>query len=199
MNKYQNLKYSDLERWSSFWYQINEISVLKPEKILEIGVGDKTVNNYLKAAGFEVSSLDIDPHTKPDHVGSVENIPLPDKSVDLVLCAEVLEHLPFEKFSACLEEIKRVAKKNVVFTLPHWGRHFSAHIRLPFLKHVRFQFKRSWFPIKHVVGEHFWEIGKQGYDLDRIRQIISATDYIVKKDYIIFESPYHHIFILQIS
>src|SRR3989344_4771039 len=97
MNKYQNLKYSDLERWSSFWYQINEISVLKPEKILEIGVGDKTVNNYLKAAGFEVSSLDIDPHTKPDHVGSVENIPLPDKSVDLVLCAE-------ECFPHCLHD-----------------------------------------------------------------------------------------------
>lgn len=198
-NRYKNLNYNFLDRFTSFWYQIKEVLELAPGKMLEIGVGNKTVNNYLKGAGLEVISLDIDPGLKPDVVGSVEKMPFSDKEFDLVLCAEVLEHLPFEKFAGNLQEIRRVAKSYLVLTLPHWGRHFSIDIRLPFFGRLKQQFKLNLFPVKHKFnGQHFWEIGKRGYPLKKVRQVIRDSGFKILKDYVVFEMPYHHMFVLKV-
>jgi SAM-dependent methyltransferase len=51
-------------------------------------------------------------------LGSAEDIPLPGGSVDLVLCAEVLEHLPNPE--KALQEIKRLLHSNgrAILTIP---------------------------------------------------------------------------------
>ena len=49
--------------------------------------------------------------------GNLYDLPFPDKSFDIVLCSEVLEHLL--DYPDALEEIKRVAKKTIIITVPH--------------------------------------------------------------------------------
>jgi len=46
-------------------------------------------------------------------------------------------------------------------------------------------------------GQHYWEIGKAGYSLNKIINEIQKTGFKVEKTYRIFENPYHRFFILK--
>ena len=134
-------------------------------------------------------------------MASVIDMPLPDASFDVVLAAEVLEHLPFVDFEKSLREMGRVSRKNIIISLPHWGRHFSIDMRLPFLKRLRWQLKISFPSKKHrFIGgnhTHYWEIGKKNYSLKKIKKAINSAGFNISKDYIAFEMPYNHFFILE--
>ena len=198
MNPYDNFSYVSVERWASYWYQIKAVKNCKPSNILEVGVGNHIVYDYFKNRGVNIISLDVDEATNPDVVGSVENMLFGDGEFDVVLCAEVLEHLPFSQFESNLKELARVSKKYIVVTLPHWGRHFSFDVRLPFFKRLRGQFKVSFPAIKqHKDSPHQWEIGKSGTSFREVRRAIQDVGLRIKKDYVLFEMPYHHLFLLE--
>lgn len=196
---YEFFNYSSPGRFASYWYQLSEVLKLKPDSVLEIGAGDKVLANYLQSnTGIKYKSLDLAEDLCPDIVGSVDEIPLSDNEFDLLCAFEVLEHLPFEKFEKSLLEMKRVAKQYVLISLPHWGRHFSVEIRMPFWKKIRWQYKINCWPIKHCFdGQHYWEIGKRDYLLERIKSSIDNTGLEIVNDYVAFEMPYHHFFILK--
>jgi len=196
-NFYKFQKYCGKERWNSFWHQIDEVLRYNPERILEIGVGPKIFETYIKHLGIGYVSMDISKELGPDIIGSVDNIPLKDRSFDVVCAFEVLEHLPFKDFSKSLKEMGRVSKGPVLISLPHWGRHFSVQFRLPYFKKIEWQYKFNLFPIGHDLnGEHHWEIGKKGYPLKRIKDVI-RSEFVILNDYIVFDFPYHHFFILE--
>jgi methionine biosynthesis protein MetW len=46
-------------------------------------------------------------------------LPFADKSVDTIICSEVLEHLLFPK--EAMRELMRVARRNVIITVPNSG------------------------------------------------------------------------------
>ena len=85
-------------RFISYWHQINEVIKLKPKSILEVGIGNGLVANYLKQRNYNVVTLDIDPNLNPMVVGSVLNLPFHDQTFDVVTCFQVLEHLPYNFF-----------------------------------------------------------------------------------------------------
>ncbi len=196
---YNFKKYCEEERFVSYWHQLKEVLSLDTSSVLEIGVGDRVFGNYIKNnTSIIYTSADIAADLSPDVVGSVTNLPLSDCSFDTVCAFEVLEHLSFGQFIIALKEMSRVAKKNVIISLPHWGRHFSIKIRLPFFKKIYWQHKFNLWPIKHVFGgEHYWEIGKKGYSLGLIKRSINQAGLVILRDYISFDSPYHHFFVLN--
>lgn len=194
--KYGFSKYDSKNRWVSYWHQINEVLSLKPRNVLEIGVGNKTVSNYLKNRNIKVVTLDKDKKLKPDIVADILKTPLKDNSFDAVLCAEILEHLPFRKFEEGLKELKRVSRKNVVLSLPYFGHSVKFSLKIPLMKEKKFA-ARFPFPIKHrFSGGHYWEIGKKGYPLKKIKNIIRKY-FKIKKEFIPFENQYHYFFILK--
>lgn len=119
---YLKHSYDFRERFISYWYQINKIFKLNPVSILEIGIGNGFVSNYLKARSYKVTTLDINPNFKTDVVSSVLSIPFPKQSIDLTACYEVLEHLPYKNFLITLSEIYRVCRNNAIISLPDSGR-----------------------------------------------------------------------------
>ena len=193
--KYSFLRYDSKSRWMSYWHHIDEILSLNPQNVLEIGIGNKTVTNYLRNQGIDVITLDLDEELKPDVVGSVLKMPFEDNFFEVVLCAEVLEHLPFEKFEQGLKELKRVTKKCVILSLPHFGHSLKFSFKTPFLKEKKFAIRIP-FPISHIPSEHYWEIVKKGYSLIKIKRIIKNC-FKIQKDFIPFENQYHHFFILE--
>jgi ubiquinone/menaquinone biosynthesis C-methylase UbiE len=197
--KYSFGKYTNLQRWSSYWYQVDEILKCKPESVLEVGVGDNFLSNYLKNnTEIKYKSLDIAEDLNPDIVGSVDEIPVESNTFDLVCAFEVLEHLPYEKFQIALKEMMRVSKKHVIISLPHWGRHFSFEFRLPYFKKIRWQYKMNLFPIAHKFDrEHYWEMGKREYSLNKIKNDINLSGFKITKDFMPFYSPYNHFFNLE--
>jgi ubiquinone/menaquinone biosynthesis C-methylase UbiE len=194
--KFREREYDFKSRWASYWYQINEVLDLNPKNVLEVGIGSKTVADYLEHKNIEVVTLDINKELDPDIVASVLKMPLKDHSFDVVLCAEVLEHLSFDDFEKCLEELQRVTRRYLVLSLPHFGPQVKLLFKLPFLKEKKLAFKIPVSIGHKFTGKHYWEIGKKGYPLSRIRNMIKSH-FEVRKEFIPFENQYHHFFILE--
>lgn len=193
---YRFEKYAGPDRFASYHAQLQEIIALRPESILEVGVGDAVVGNYLKSnTDIGYTSLDIADDVGADVLGSVTALPFPDKSFDVTCAFEVLEHLPFDQFGKALDELSRVAKKQVLISLPHFGPPVKFFLKLPFLPPLRFGFKIP-YPRTHVFnGQHYWEIGKRGYSVGAIRrEFLKRFDII--KEYVPFDNQYHRIYVL---
>ncbi len=195
---YFSKNYDTKYRFISYWHQLDEMMALEPESILEIGKGNGLVSNYLKRRGFKINTLDIDKRLNPNAVGSVLSIPFLDKTFELVACFEVLEHLPFKEFSQALAEIYRVSRNNVLLSLPDTSRAYRIFIQLPkfgvFSRLISLPPRKK---PKHIFfGEHYWEIGKDGYPLQRVTDGMRQAGFTIKKTYRIFEAPYYRFFVL---
>jgi len=105
-------------RVSSFAHQLSSVFGLEPESVLEVGPGPGIVTEAMRAARIRVITVDLQPELGPDIAASVVDMPVADSAVDVVLCCQVLEHLPFEQFSVALSEIRRVARHGLVMSLP---------------------------------------------------------------------------------
>lgn len=192
--KFHNYDYKD--RWISYWYQIDEVLKLGLKTVLEIGIGNGTVAEYLEKQGLKVKTLDIDRNLNPDFTASVLDMPLENNSFDVILCAEILEHLPFEDFEKGLLELKRVSKKYLVLSLPHFGPPVKFSFKTPLLKEIKIAFKIPYHPKHKLGGVHYWEIGKRKYSSRKIRNIIEKH-FKIRKEFIPFENQYHHFYILE--
>jgi SAM-dependent methyltransferase len=198
--EYKFGKYCNLERWSSYWYQINEIINSGAKTVLEFGCGDGVVARYIKnKTDIQYFCADNDPELNPDYILNIANFSFENRKFDAVCAFEVLEHLPYEQFKTCLVNLKAVSNKYVLISLPHWGRHFSLSFQIPFFNKKRLQYKISTGK-KHVYsGEHYWEIGKDGYQLKRVMDDIASIGLVIERHYVCHESPYHHFFVLKIK
>jgi len=198
-NHYFNKSYDTKERFISYWHQINEIMTLEPDSILEIGIGNGLVFNYLEQRGFKVITMDIDKRLKPNKIGSVVSIPLPDESFEVVACFEVLEHLPYEDLSKALNEIYRVSSKYAVLSLPDFTRVYRLDIQIPKIGELKklISLPRLRVPVHEFDGQHYWEIGKAGYPLLMVMNEIRNAGFEIKKTWRIFEASYHRFFILR--
>ncbi|MBI2446237.1 MAG: class I SAM-dependent methyltransferase [Parcubacteria group bacterium] len=194
---YFDENYDDEKRWMSYFYQVKEVLAFKPESVLVIGKGNGLVAEYLKLRGVKVITIDIDENTKPDIIASVIKMPFRDSEFDIILCAQVLEHLPYGDFEKSLLEIKRVAKLGAVISLPHFGPAIRFLFKFPFFPEIKFMIKVP-YPKKHIYkGEHYFEIGKKGFGLRKIKKDFKKAGIFITKDYIVFENPLHHFFILR--
>lgn len=190
--------YDTKERFISYWYQINEVLKLSPKNILEIGIGNSFVSNYLTKYEIDLITLDFDKRLGPDVVASVIDIPFKNESFEIVVCYEVLEHIPFEFFQRALTEMYQIAKKFVILSLPDYSRVYRVHIEIPKYGEIRklIRSPKQKMPEYPFCGQHYWEIGLEGYPLQKIIDNIKRIGFNVNKTYRLFEFPYHRFFIL---
>jgi SAM-dependent methyltransferase len=118
IDHYSATDYNTKERICSYWHQVDEVRRLGGRTVLEIGPGAGIVTDWLRRAGKDVTTLDMDPAVGADHQASATDLPLENHSVDVVLCAQVLEHMPFEEAERALAELARVARLGVVVSVP---------------------------------------------------------------------------------
>jgi hypothetical protein len=192
-------RYADIGRFASYGYQLRELFATRPASVLEVGVGDGVVGNYLRAhAGFSYTSVDFASDLSPDVVGDVRKLPFLGSSFDTVCAFEVLEHLPFDDFEPSVRELARVARSYVLISLPHFGPPVKFSLKLPLLPEIRIAVK---LPIPHAHrfnGQHYWELGKRGYPASRIRSVLARFGSI-EREFIPFENQYHHFFVLRVA
>lgn len=105
----------------------------RPGSMLDAGCGEgETLARFGSSLPARTAAIDISP-TAVEFTArqfpavrverhSVDDLPFPDKSFDLVVCLEVLEHLPDPL--AGLSELARVAAGDVLVSVPHepWFR-----------------------------------------------------------------------------
>lgn len=195
--------YDGLTRFISYYYQIDLALNLKINNCLEIGIGNKTVSSVLTHRGVNMTTCDFDSDLKPDYVADIRELPFDDKSFDLVMACQVLEHLPWNDLSRALKELERVTSKYAIISLPYSSIYFELIVKIPFFKHlikkacIDFCLRIPLFFIRFKpTSEHYWEIGWRGYSIRKIRKALQESfDIIDEKRPVL--NPYHHFFILQ--
>lgn len=182
----------------NYWHQIATVVGTKSVTVLEVGGGNRLVADHLAKLGFDVTVVDIDPELKPDIVGSVLELPFQDNAFDVILAAEVLEHLPFRDFFQAMSEIRRVTKQHAIVGLPHSGAVFHFSFKIPLLKRKTIFFKIPYFWVAHKFnGEHYWEIGKKGYPVRLIIQKIKEAGFAVLHSDTYADDPGRYHFLLK--
>jgi hypothetical protein len=184
---YLNKKYASLERFISYFHQIDYIRQAKAQSVLFIGVGDALVPDLIRK-DIRVVTLDIDPQLKPDVVGDIRALPFEDNSFDAVCAFEVMEHLPFAEAPRILAELNRVARNVVIVSVPHRRTGFEIVCRFPFIRSLlRKDFVRFAllvpvkFPGFAISGQHYWEIDGWSFPLKRFRQVLKVHFDIVQE------------------
>lgn len=195
---YNFLRYVSKERFTNYWYQLQAVFSCRPTSVLEIGPGDQIVTSIMKKNGIEVTTVDIDERLRPDVLASVDSLPFPESAFDLVLCSEVLEHLPYEIFSKAIAELRRVSKKHVVIGLPHAGGVFYFSFKIPLLPRATVFFKVPFFWKTHQFnGEHYWELGKKGSSSSRVLRDIQKVGFHIVQSEIHGDDMAHRLFLLE--
>jgi len=197
---YEFGNYVHKRRWASMWHQLDEVIKLNPERVLEVGPGPGLFKATAGVMGVHVETLDLDPELEPDHVAPADAMPFEDDAFDVVCAFQMLEHVPYEKSLVIFAEMARVAHKGVVVSLP------DAATRWPMAFHIpRLGMKWASIPKPRIRprehefdGEHYWEINKAGYPLEKLQDdLANAAPVRLTKTYRVNENPYHRFFVYE--
>jgi len=86
------------------WLAAQDVAGLR---VLDVGCGDRPYETLLEGAA-EIVGFDVPGNLHADLHGSIDAIPVEDASFDVVLCLQVLEHVPDP--AAAVRELNRVVR-----------------------------------------------------------------------------------------
>lgn len=183
--------------------QVCHTIAVNPKSALIVGIrGSDLVVSLLSSCTTRITALDIDSQLKPHVVGSVESLPFAPSSFDVVLCCQVLEHLPFEKFQDSLSQLKRVARTRVILSLPDVRRFWGIRLSLGRIN-LAYQISPAHitpptFPLTRTKEfGHHWEIGYRGYSIKRIKAVILAAGFRIVSIERVYDLSWHTFFVLD--
>lgn len=93
------------------------------DSVCDVGCGTGYLLHAIKAKNKQVNrflGVEIVPPVDSGGIqfleGKVESIPLPDKSIDTVVCTHVIEHILDHR--AAIAELRRIARKRLIIVVP---------------------------------------------------------------------------------
>ena len=126
--------------------------------------------------GYQVKTADYDEAAQPDYLIDVRKLSsVVHETFDVILCCEILEHIPFEDVSAVLMDCASISNQYLIITLIyiHWTQTAflsnSSHFKpLKWIKILIFP------KILSIVGGHYWN--RQTYSLTKIVSLIESVN-----------------------
>lgn len=204
LNNYLSEKYVSLDRWISYYHQINlvlNIHEIENKKILEVGVGNNFVNSYLKNLGLNITTYDKNKNLNSDYTGDITKSPFKDNQFDVIMSYEVLEHLPLYKVKIALRELWRVTSSYVIISLPYSGLCFSGYLKPPFYNGFIFRIPsliyRPQFLIKKSNLTHHWALGEINSSIPKIRRLINEVGFKIIKEKIPILNSHHQFWVMK--
>jgi len=195
--------YDDVESFISYYYQSKSILSLGEniKNILEIGIGNKTLTNYMKQYGYNVTTCDYADDLNPDYVADVRDLPVNDNDFDVVIAFEILEHIPFSDFEKALKELSRVSKKFVIISIPNSTSYIELSLKFSFPK---IRNKKAYgkiqipnFMTRQGESNHKWEMNKKGFPASEIKNKIKNSGLEIINEFEPKMHLFHHFFIMK--
>lgn len=201
----------------SYFLQLKEILELPKSKvssILEVGPGNGIFESLLSNFPYKLTTVDINPDNSPDIVCDILNSPIRNKMFDMVVCFQMLEHLPYKYFSQIIKILSSIAKNYVFISIPYQSNSFSISIRSRLVNRFlsRFSGERNFFlpirlPVKDIDEQkmmqrkdkhnpHYWEAGRKSFPIERIIEDMKSNGLAILKRFHNPDFPYHY-FILS--
>ncbi len=191
------------ERWHEYysekrivhqWFQVHLLEDLPVRTVLEIGPYLGLVTAMLASAGYQVTTLDVEPSSPG--VGAAGHVqadlreldPVLIRGFDCILCCETLEHIHWDKLDQVLARLAAAGAPWLVLSVPYEGLQFGFNLyvnrylfrrsssfrKLRFLRRFPRADESAWEP-------HKWEIGYQGYGLRRFVSKVEAAGFEVRR------------------
>lgn len=117
-NEIQSFDYygkSDIERMTFIASKLPE----QVNTLLDIGSWDGKFGEIISMnRNIKVVSVDIDPKSEKVIRADITNLPFAEGSIDCVTALEIIEHLNNKDLKRALSEIRRVAKKMIIVSVP---------------------------------------------------------------------------------
>jgi len=197
--EYYKPQYLSPSRMSSYSYQYSLALETECKSFLNIGSANNILSYLLSKQKKLFINLDLDYDTHPDLVATFPKTPFADKSFDAVLCFQVLEHFPFSNFSFCLSELKRLAIKFIILSLPDIS--LSKRAKVKYFLYDKLKHPREWklYKMREKSDEHFWEIGYGNINFLLLKKMFEEENVLVKKHFRNKLNRYHHFFVLEIK
>ncbi|QEL66033.1 hypothetical protein OTERR_25570 [Oryzomicrobium terrae] len=178
--------------WIRYYHILKTALAIKPSRVLEIGVGNGIVRDILSRHCSVYHTLDINARLAPDYVRDLSEPDFSDLSdYDLVIVADVLEHIPFDKVKIALKNISRYLRPGgkVIATIPNRRSHFlfmsptykPSYFSLPhgfltlgsFIR--RFILKKIW-----IDPHHCWEISDGSITVKNVESVFADCCFLIE-------------------
>jgi hypothetical protein len=131
--------------------------------VLEVGSGSEGIAHWLP--GRDVTSVDS---AIPGREGDARSLDFPDRSFDVAVALDMLEHIRPEERSSVLRELVRVTRRRVILAFPSSARAFEVDVGLGRMLDRRGQTRPDWleehlrhgFPDASEVGAELQAYGR---------------------------------------
>ena len=143
-----------------------------------------------------MTRVDIDPRLGVERHGDIRSLPCSDGEFDVVLCAQVLEHLLWQDVPRAVAEVRRTCRTHAIVSLPQTG--FSAAIGVDLSLLGRRSFATR-VPLRrrHLFdGQHHWQVGARGTGRRKVREVL-CRGFEIEREYTVPEFTYHRIYVLR--
>ena len=112
--------------------------------VLEVGCGNGRLLNQIsskyRTAGIDISKTALRFVKGKKAIAKCNVLPFQPECADLVICADVLEHLPQETLIDAVNELKRIAKRYLIIGVPFKERIEGGFVRCGGCRHIFSQF-----------------------------------------------------------
>ncbi len=73
---YDFLEYENMDRFSSYYFQLKTVIEINPNNILEIGKGSGFFYREMENQKYDIKVADFDDALNPDYIADVRNLPI---------------------------------------------------------------------------------------------------------------------------
>lgn len=184
-------------RMSSYGYQFDLAMRTNCKSFLNIGSANDILSDLLTKQDKFVVNIDLDINTKPSVNAVLPLLPFTDDTFDVVMCFQILEHMPFSIFPEMIIEIKRVTKKYIILSVPDISLSRQDRLKYKFYQMVNRPSEWSKYQNRTIDKEHFWEIGFGDISEMSLIKIFEKENLAINNNFRNKHHSYHHFFLLQ--
>ncbi len=204
---YKFQTYSSERRFISYYHQVKNvfrfIELDGARRILVIGKGDGVVPKILEAYSelfgldLVIDTFDFAADLNPTYVGDIVEInTIVQEKYDVVVCCQMLEHIPFAQALDAMKHIRNITKFAVI-SLPYKAFTIRGSLKVPVLPEFDFCIKIPIIRKKGMVDErHYWELGCS-ISVSDYKQKLEEVGYTVVDSYILKKHGNHYFLVLK--